>query len=231
MSFINPPVNISEWKRKLLIILRLAVLLLGLGILIFASGSTKVFGILVLLALGLVYLPQVYLRNRLRFVPVEMEILFLAVIILNFVLGDTLGLYENIVYYDKFMHFTVSLIVGLVGMMFMFTAYLYGRLKTSFIVMAFVVVMVTLGIGAVLELVQFTYDTFLYPHIYHVFPTGLTQGSPNMDPLTDTMADMFFNGIGAIVGSSIGVWLSNKSKDKYVEWVENVAKFTGMTKN
>ena len=147
-------------------------------------------------------------------------------VILEYILGNTLGLYGLIDNYDKFMHFTIPMIVALTGMMFMYTAYVYGRLKTSLPIMAFLIVLVTLGIGAILELVEYFYDAFLYFHISHVLPTGLTQGSPTMDPLADTMADLFTDLMGGIAGAIIGIFLiiRAKKKGKCIEWVDGIAK-------
>ncbi|MEW6011232.1 MAG: hypothetical protein AB1604_08060 [Euryarchaeota archaeon] len=230
MSFTNPNVKISPWKKKLLIIMRISLLLLGSSIIIFGSGGTKVFGLMTLLALGVIYLPTLFNRKHLQIIPVEVEILFLVVVILEYILGNTFGLYGRIDNYDKFMHFTIPMIVALSGMMFMYTAYLYGRIRTSYWIMAFLIVMVTLGIGALLELVEYFYDNFLYLHISHVFPTGLTQGSPTMDPLTDTMYDLFTDLIGGIAGALLGVVLIKRAekKGKCVDWVDGIAHFEGL---
>ncbi|MGC9517422.1 MAG: hypothetical protein ACP5C3_06985 [Methanomicrobiales archaeon] len=128
------------------------------------------------------------------------------------------------------MHFTIPLIVALTGMMFLYTAYVYGRLKTSLPIMAFLIVLVTLGIGAILELVEYFYDAFLYIQIAHFMPTGLTQGSPTMDAVMDTMADLFTDLIGGIAGAIIGIFLIKRAEKngKCVDWVNGIAKMEGL---
>jgi len=226
MSFLDPKAMVSKWKKRLLIIMRLTLLILGSSIIIFGAGGTKVFGMMALLALAVIYLPTVFDRKHLQIIPVEVEILFLAVVILEYILGNTLGFYGLIDNYDKFMHFTIPLIVALTGMMFMYTAYVYGRLKTSLPIMAFLIVLVTLGIGAILELLEYFYDNFLYLYISHLLPTGLTQGSPIMNPLEDTMADLFTDLMGGIAGAIIGIFLIKRAekKGKCVDWVNGIAK-------
>ena len=230
MSFINPIIkNISPWKRTLLIIMRVLILILGISIVIFGVGGTKVFGIMALLALTIIYLPTLLNKNHLQLIPVEVEIMFLLVVIMEYVLGNTFGLYGRIPHYDSFMHFTIPMMVSLIGMMFMYTAYIYGRIKTRLVIMAFLIILITIGIGGILEMVEYFYDQFLYVHISHVMPTGLTQGSPTQNPLDDTMTDLFTDAIGGIIGAFIGVILIKRAEKKgqCMEWVDQFARLEG----
>ncbi len=205
-------------------------LIIVLGTIILAPGATKAFGVLILVAVFSAYLPQVYIPNHFRYLPVELEIKFLVVIFITFVLGKIFGFTENIINYDKFMHFSISLIVALIGLMFMYTGYVYDKLKINYWVMAFIAVMVVMGIGSLLEIYQYAVDTFIYPYLHNIIPMGIRQGTEYMSPLTDTIVDMFSNLIGALFGAIIGVILSKKadSKGYFVEWVESIAKFTGL---
>jgi len=144
-------------------------------------------------------------------------------------MGNTFGLYGRIPYYDDFMHFTVPVLVSLIGMMFMYTAYVYGKIKTRLFFMAFLIVLITIGIGGILEMVEYTYDQFLYPYIDHVLPTGLTQGSPTQSPLDDTMNDLFTDAIGGIIGAIIGILLIKRAENKgyCMEWVDEFAQLEG----
>ncbi|MGC9517423.1 MAG: hypothetical protein ACP5C3_06990 [Methanomicrobiales archaeon] len=83
MSFIDPQAMVSSWKKKLLITMRLTLLILGSSIIIFGAGGTKVFGLMALLALAVIYLPTIFNKQHLQIIPVEVEILFLAVVILE----------------------------------------------------------------------------------------------------------------------------------------------------
>ncbi|MCK9151858.1 hypothetical protein [Methanobacterium alcaliphilum] len=233
MSFFDPRTRVSPWKKNLLKVMRLTILVLGILIVVFGVGGTKVFGLMALLGLGLIYLPTLTNKNHLQVIPVEIEILFLLVLVFEYVLGNTFGLYGLIPHYDKFMHFAVPLIVALIGMMFMYTAYVYGKIKTSLKIMAFLIVLITIGIGGILEMVEYTYDTILYQHIEHFLPTGLTQGSPTMSPLDDTMIDLFTDALGGIAGAIIGILLIKRAQKKgqCSEWVDEFAEIEGFKKN
>jgi hypothetical protein len=233
MSYTNPLARVSPWKKNLLRIMRITLLILGISILILGSGGTKVFGIMTLLALGVIYLPTLLNKEHLQVIPVEVEILFLLVVIFEYILGNTFGLYGKIPHYDNFMHFTIPLIVALIGMMFLYTAYVYGKLKTSLKIMAFLIVIITIGIGGILEMVEYGYDNVIYPHIDDVFPTGLTQGSSTQNPLDDTMNDLFTDALGGIFGAVLGVWLIKRAEKKgqCMEWVDEFAQLEGFKKN
>ncbi|HIH64609.1 MAG: hypothetical protein PWP32_1160 [Methanothermobacter sp.] len=220
----------SSWKLKLLTSIRILLVLMGVIIVVFGAGGTKVFGLITLIAVAVVYLPALRHPHGLRVIPVEIEILFLTVVALEYILGNTLGLYGRIAYYDKFMHFTVPFIVALIGMMLIYTAYVYGKIRTSLLIMAFLIVFVTLGLGALLELVEYGYDHYLYQHIEHVLPTGPTQGSPVMDPLADTMFDLLTDLLGGVFGAVTGVILVRRAERKNycLEWVDDVARFEGI---
>ena len=86
--------------------------------------------------------------NMIRAIPVEIELLFLAMVLFELVGGDALGLYVRIPHYDNFMHFMLPLYVALIGMMAVYTMYFYGKLKASVRGMAILIVIVTIGFGA-----------------------------------------------------------------------------------
>ena len=223
----------SSWKIKLLTSIRIILVVMGVIIVVFGAGGTKVFGLITLIAVLVVYIPAMRHPHGLSVIPVEIEILFLTVVAMEYILGNTFGLYGRIAYYDKFMHFTVPFIVALIGMMLIYTAYVYGKIRTSLLIMAFLIVFVTLGLGALLELVEYGYDQYLYQYIEHFLPTGPTQGSPVMDPLEDTMFDLLTDLLGGILGAVTGVIFVKRAERKNycLEWVNGVARLEGINED
>jgi hypothetical protein len=82
-------------------------------------------------------------------------------VIFELVGGDALGLYVKLPYYDNFMHIMLPLYIALIGMMVVYTMYYYEKLKASFATMAFIIIIMTIGFGAVLEMGEYTYDKYL----------------------------------------------------------------------
>ncbi len=75
--------------------------------------------------------------------------------------------------------------------------------------------LVTIGLGAILEVIEYSYDHFIGPATnFYISRGALTQGSPLLDPFTDTMTDLIMDIIGAVVGATFGVWLLIKHVTK-----------------
>jgi hypothetical protein len=105
-------------------------------------------------------------------------------------------------------------IVGLVGMVIIYTFYALGKLQASAGVMFALIILITMGLGAGLEMAEYFYDQILYPLIGSYLPTGLTQGSMVASPLADTMEDLFVDTLGGILGAAIGIILIKREEKR-----------------
>jgi len=222
MSFLNPDnKEMSPLQRNLLRILRIFLLISGIYITLFggANGAERIFGVLILVALAIINAPAVITRNRIRAIPVEIELILLTMVLFELVGGDALGLYVKLPYYDNFMHFMLPLYIGLIGMMVVYTMYYYGRLKMSLAEMAIVIVIVTIGLGGVLEMGEYTYDKYLSQGpLGDITGNTQMQGSPTQNAHEDTMNDLFTDTAGGIVGALIGVLLIRRAEKKGEHW-------------
>jgi hypothetical protein len=222
MSFFNPDnEEMSPLQRNLLRILRIFLLIAGIYITLFggANGAERIFGVLILVALAIINAPAFITRNRIRAIPVEIELLLLAMVLFELVGGDALGLYVKLPYYDNFMHFMLPLYLALIGMMVVYTMYYYGRLKMSLAEMAIVIVIVTIGFGGILEMGEYTYDKYLSQGpLGDITGNTQMQGSPTQDAHEDTMNDLFTDTAGGIVGALIGVLLIRRAEKKGEHW-------------
>lgn len=222
MSYLNPdPETMSPLQKNLLRVLRIFLLISGVYILIFggANGAERIFGLLILVALAIINAPAFLTKGKVRALPIEIELILLSMVLFELVGGDALGLYVKLPYYDNFMHFMLPLYLALIGMMVVYTMYFYGKLKASYGAMAFLIVMVTLGFGGALEIVEYTYDTFLASGpLGEITGNTQMQGSPTQDAHDDTMNDLITDLAGAIVGAGIGVWLIRRNEKKGEHW-------------
>jgi hypothetical protein len=203
--------KIPTWKRYLRGFLRIIILINGLYQVIFGDVF---FGFLALFALTILLIPRFFTRNRICVVPVDIEILFLIVVFFELILADAYSFYTLVPYFDKLMHLLVSFIVGLVGMMIIYTFYALGKLQASTGVMFTLIVLITMGLGAGLEMGEYFYDQVLYPLIGTYLPTGQTQGSMVASPLADTMEDLFVDTLGGLLGAAIGIVLIKREEKK-----------------
>lgn len=206
------PIDLSKvpsWKRYLRFFLRIIILINALYQIILGEVF---FGILALLALIILVTPWFFTKKRICVVPIDIEILFLIVVFFELIVADANSFYSRVPYYDKFMHLLVSFVVGLVGMVIIYTFYALGKLQASTGVMFALIVLITMGLGAGLEMAEYFYDHGLYPLIGSYLPTGLTQGSMVASPLADTMEDLFVDTLGGILGAAIGIILIKREE-------------------
>lgn len=222
MSFIKPEnKNASPLQKNLLRIMRIFLLIASIYILIFGgvNGAERIFGLFILIALAIINAPAFFTRNKIRAIPIEIELLLLFMVLFELVGGDALGLYVKLPHYDNFMHFMLPLYIALIGMMLIYTAYFFGKLKASLSVMAGIIVLITIGLGGVLEMGEYTYDKFLsHGPLGEITGNTQMQGSPTQDPLDDTMNDLFTDTAGAIVGALIGVLLIRRYERDGGHW-------------
>jgi hypothetical protein len=203
--------QIPTWKRYLRGFLRIIIFINALYQVIFGEVF---FGFLALIALTILLIPRFFTRNRICVVPVDIEILFLIVVFFELIVADAYNFYSLVPYFDKLMHLLVSFVVGLVGMMIIYTFYALRKLQASTGVMFTLIVLITMGLGAGLEMGEYFYDQVLYPLIGTYLPTGLTQGSMVASPLADTMEDLFVDTLGGLLGAAIGIILIKREEKK-----------------
>jgi hypothetical protein len=123
-------------------------------------------------------------------------------IFLQLVIGETVNAHYVLPYYDKFVHFSIPLYLGIMGFLLAYTMTVAGKLKMTVGPLVFIIVLLTLGLGAVWEIVEFLYDQYIYP-MYDAL--GVMQGSLVEDPLVDTMYDLIADVLGGIFGAIIGL--------------------------
>ncbi len=167
----------------------------------------SVFGIVILLAVFIILLPAILTRQHI-FVPLEIEILLLVIVTFEYVIANALGFYARFGYYDKFQHTMIPAIISFMGMLLFYIGYLLGKFRASYGMSWAVIVLITIGLGAVLEVGEYAYDMVIGPATNFVISHGtLTQGSPILTPYHDTMTDLILDVIGALIGATFGVWL------------------------
>jgi hypothetical protein len=171
-----------------------------------------VIGLYIMLATAAIMLPGVFTRNHINSVPLQLELIFSIMVFLQLVIGETLGFYHLVPYYDKFIHFSLPFFIGLIGFLLAYTLYKTGGLRMTTLPLIVIIVLVTMGIGAMWEIIEYTSDTFLSPHATSL---GRLQGNASESPLSDTMNDLIFDMMGGIFGAVLGLrYIRAESRNK-----------------
>jgi hypothetical protein len=135
--------------------------------------------------------------------PIEVELVLLWWLVDDMTLGRLAGLYDTSVWFDKALHLGNSVLLGTLAFVAVYVLNFTGKFPAGRIVMGAVIVLLTLGIGAFWEILEYLSDA--------LFGKG-AQGSPVQAPLDDTMWDLILDGFGGLIGGVLGPIYMRHSK-------------------
>ena len=178
-------------------------------LLIVATGAVHVlqgkytYALLCVAVIALLVAPPLLARTSRANMPVEVELASLWAAVSHTTLGRMAGLYVGTAWFDKVLHFGNSMLIGLLAFLIVYALQFTGRLRTSAVVNGLVILLLSLGIGAVWEIAEYVADL--------AFQEG-AQGSPTMGGLDDTMWDLILDGSGGLLGGILGSFYLHWSK-------------------
>ena len=197
---------VSPWEIRVAWILRSLIIL---TIIFHIYHGAWLYSLLCLMALVFIVIPPLLARtNQVNF-PVEIELVVLWWLVADMTLGRLLGLYQSSIWFDKVIHFGNSGLFGLIAFLAIYTLNMTGQLRTGYFINLLAVFLLSLGIGAFWEILEFLTDL--------IFHEG-AQGSPLMSPLNDTMWDLILDGVGGIIGGVLGSWYMMRSTRSLSRW-------------
>ena len=160
----------------------------------FAKGD-PIYGVFCLLGLGLALVPAFLARSPNAAVPFEVEVVLLFLMLMDMTLGNMLGFYVRMPWYDKALHLGNSMLVGGIAFFAVYVAHATHRMQFKPWSDGVAILLLTLGLGAVWEIGEYAADQLV---------GARSQGSPGMSPLADTMADLMLDGLGGLLAAVIG---------------------------
>lgn len=182
----------------------------------------KGFGFITLLCFFAITLPKYATRGIIKRFPVEIELMLFIIVLLQYVIGEAKNFYRDVPYFDKFVHFTIPLLIAVLNYSLFYTMHAVGKLKTSIFNVFLLVIFLTLGVGALWEIIEYSADTFLVGpfKIGHRF-----QGSIAETPFYDTMNDLVADFFGGILGAAFSVFflLKDKKRGRTKELVNEIS--------
>lgn len=111
-------------------------------------------------------------------------------------------------YYDKIAHFVSSITISVLGFAMVLIVDRYSGLRLTRPMIIFFIVIFTMALGAFWEIYEFTFDT--------IFGTELQHG------LEDTMYDLIFDLVGALIIAGVGnFYLRRVEKEEMVRMFLN----------
>ena len=100
-------------------------------------------------------------------------------------------------------------LIGVIGFLLAYALVASGRLVASTRVILGLIVLLSLGVGALEEIAEYSSDMLLAPRLpgWHHF-----QGNAQEDPWHDTMNDLVADLVGAAFGALLGRWLLDQTR-------------------
>jgi uncharacterized membrane protein len=152
------------------------------------------------LVLLLTFIPSFIERSIKVYIPFELELSATVFVYVTLFLGDLHNYYTRFSWWDLVAHAGSSLVIGLVGFIFLFVLYQRDKVRARPITLVLFSFCFALAIGALWEIVEFALDTTL----------GLNMQKSG---LVDTMTDLIVNTIGALIASVMGyVYLKKRRR-------------------
>jgi hypothetical protein len=158
-------------------------------------AGDRLYGAFCIVALGVTLIPAIHARRLDAGIPLSLELALLWLMVADMTFGNWLGLYYSLTWFDKVLHLSNSVLIGMIGFLAIYVLHLTGDRGFHPWLDAVAILLVTLGIGALWEISEYFVD--------QVF-SRTSQGSPNMNPLDDTMIDLILDGLGALIAAIIG---------------------------
>lgn len=168
-----------------------------------AVRGDVIYGVYCALAAGISIIPALVARSARAAWPIEIDLVYLWFLLSDATLGNLGGLYTRIAWYDKALHIGSSILVGVIAFYAVYLAHFLGRTSRHPWIDGVAILLVTLGLGALWEIAEYTVDQVLHRS---------TQGSPAQGPLDDTMWDLILDGLGGVVGAVVGPLYMHRSR-------------------
>ena len=107
-------------------LLRAAILLTAIAVML---RGDVLYGLFCLVALGLALVPAALARSHHARAPVELELALLLLMVTDMTLGNLLGLYLRLPWFDKVLHLGTSILIGLIAFLAVYVLHVTGRIR------------------------------------------------------------------------------------------------------
>ena len=156
----------------------------------------------------------VYVSNKISFrIPSGFLSALVIFMYATLFLGEAQNYYERFWWWDSVLHAGSAIGFGLIGVIALIFMFRQHKVKASPFMIAVFSFAFAMAIGAVWEIFEFTMD--------HFFGFNMQKSG-----LTDTMADLIVNGVGATLAAIVGyLYLKRNKKDGLFSVIDEAIKF------
>lgn len=175
---------------------------MGLLVLISAFRQELFLVSFSLFVLLLSLVPTIVSKSYKMNLPIEIDLTVTLVLYLHFVLGEYSHFYVKVWWWDIFLHFGNSIILGLIGFILAYGLLLTSKMEARPILASLFSLSFSVFMGVIWEIFEFFMDYFF----------GFTMQKSG---LVDTMTDLMVDVMGALVVSAAGFFYMRKKKEGF----------------
>jgi len=179
----------------------LAVLIGTIAVSAYTQDWTVFF--VAIVALLLVFIPDLINRGLHIKLPPEVKLIFLIFICAALWFGNIHGYYEKFWWWDIMLHFFSATGLGIIGFALIFLLVSKSKIKTSYFILGIFSFSFALSLGAVWEIFEFAID--------NIFGLNMQRSG-----LFDTMGDLIVDATGALLASVVGYLYIKFHKKKII---------------
>jgi len=209
------PVKAAVYINRALLIFLQLVMAAELVVLLFKGEWLSAFLVMMIMAITIA---PVLFKERLPVkIPPEFTMLVIIFVFASLFLGEIHGFYLKFWWWDKVLHISSGLLLGIFGFLLVYVlnenSRIHVYLHISFVALfAFLFAVAT---GALWEIFEFAMDRFFGTNMQKMMP-----GDP-LSGLTDTMWDLIVDMLGAAAISILGWWYMKRPGCYFLEaWIQ-----------
>ena len=155
------------------------------------------FAISAIILFILSIIPLLMRRNYKVSLPWGLEFLIVIILLLH-ILGSYYNFFVNFRFYSPMMHFLGTALIAFLAYGIVYTLNMTKKIRLSHLMIGIFTLIFALAIGAIWEIGEFTLDQNL----------GTYSQGDGIDPLTDTMYDLIWDGVAGLFIAIVGqTWM------------------------
>lgn len=173
--------------KKIVNLLIFVIILVSIGFGIYEIANNDIYEFLICLTIiPIVYLPKIIRKIFKIDISNINEIIFIIFVFLAHFLGSILNFYNNIYFYDKFVHFLSGIVVGIIALEFIVKNKKYDK---KYLFNVIFILGISCTIAGFWEYFEYISDYIFNKDAQNVLTTGVN----------DTMQDMIVATLGVLL--------------------------------
>ena len=209
------PIRAAVYINRALLILLQSLMAVELVVLLVKGEWLSAF--LVIMIMAITVAPVLFKERLPVKIPSEFTMLVIIFVFASLFLGEIQGFYLRFWWWDKVLHISSGLLLGIFGFLLVYVLNENSRIHVVLNIrfVALFAFLFAVSTGVLWEIFEFGMDRFFGTNMQKMIP-----GDP-LSGLTDTMWDLIVDTLGAAAISLLGWWYMKRPECYFLEaWIQ-----------